>query len=196
LARPHVVIKEYLNGATRKYANPAQFAIYLIAISTFILVQQGYLEKNNESFNRMIDFNDPKGIEVQKAFIGFIKHYLQYFNLLLIPFFALASRWLFRKHNYAEHLVLHCFVFGLLSIVSLPFTLFMNSFGVLRVMHFLLIILFYAYVFRKLYSITIFKSVTKSILFYISGYIIYVLTFSVALLGYMFIHKQITGSIL
>lgn len=190
---PHRVISEYVSGLTRKYTNPLRFAIYLLAIATFLLVRSNYFDNSLREFNNILDYNDSKGIESQKILFGYIKNYIQYLTLLIIPFLALTTRWFFKKYNYAEHFIMHCYVYGLLSVVCLPCTLYMEQYGILKVINIAVTIAFYAYVLRKLFMNSIFVTVIKSILFYFIGYILFVFTFGVTAIVVLLIKKGITG---
>ncbi|HCT29914.1 MAG TPA: hypothetical protein DIW31_04110 [Bacteroidales bacterium] len=193
LVRPHVVIMEYLNGATRKYTNPAQFAIYLVAIATFFLVKQGYIEKNSESFNSMIDINNQQSQDFTKSFMELIKNNLNYFTLLFLPFFALSSKWLFKVYNYAEHLIIHCYIYGLITILSLPIALYMDHYAVLKLINFVLVISIYSFSFYKLFNNKRFITVLKSIVFFILSYALFSAMLVLGTYIYLILKKMITG---
>lgn len=193
LVRPHVVIKEYLNGATRKYTNPAKFAILLIALVTFFIIRSQFLDNNMKEINNMVGIDNPKSLEFQKSFIELIKHNLQYFTLLILPFLAISSRWLYKSFNFAEHLILHCYIYGLLTLLTLPFSFFVVQHPTLRLINFSVIIIFYTFVIQKLFNNNLFISFIKSLTFYIIGYFLFVLSFVIITLSYLYANKLIIG---
>jgi fatty acid desaturase len=76
--------------------------------------------------------NDAVGV-----FNELVKQYYHIFQLLKIPFFALATFWIFRKkqYNYAEHLIINSYIIAMttfLFIIAFPVALVqMNVFAVL-----------------------------------------------------------------
>ena len=193
LIRPQIVIKEYINGATKKYTNPATFAIYLIAFATFFIVRQDYIERNAQSISNFLYNQDQVQLSVQKHFLEFIKHYLQYFTLLYIPFFALVSKWLFKTYNYAEHLILICYTYALVTIISLPLTLLYDHYSFTKFVSIAIVVVYYTYTYHKLLSIGILKSFFKTILFYILSYFLFTFAFTFGTLLVLFIKKLIVG---
>lgn len=193
LIRPHVVIKDYIKGATKKYTNPAQFAILLIAFATFFLVQQNVVEQSFKNYNNIVENHNQKAIDFQKTYLGFVKHNLQYFMLFFLPFFALSSKWLFRSYNYAEHLILNCYIFGLISIITLPTALLVGYYPSLKMINILITILLYAFSFHKIFSIPKFLSIIKSIVFYVVGFLLFLFSFFSISLIFLLIKKAFVG---
>ena len=192
LIRPQIVIRDYIEGATKKYTNPAKYAFILIAIATFFIIKNNNLEKSVEEFNDIVAYSNQQGMEFQIVFVGLMKHYLQYFTLLFLPFFAIATKWLYRSFNYAEHLIMHCYVYGLISIITLPFIYADNPlFSILLPLF--ITLLFYAFVFRKLFRSSVIKSLIKSIVFYITGYLLICLALLVGTFLFLIGKKIITG---
>lgn len=194
LVRPHVVIRDYINGITKRYTNPAKLAIYLIAITTFLVVRNNNLDKNVQDINNALSMNNQHGLELQTAFVGFIKEYMQYFTLLFIPFFALSSKWLYRQFNYAEHLILQCYVYGVISILCLPCAIYIDKTSMATLIPFLITLAFYTFTFRKLFRQSVFTSAVKAALFYLIGYLLFMFLLVVGTFIYFLIKKMITGS--
>lgn len=90
LIRPHKVVSEYISGITKRYTNPAKFAVYLIGFATIIIIRKNIIDTNINDFNNSFGLEiDERGLQFQQIILGVMKKNLQYFQLFFIPFLHL-----------------------------------------------------------------------------------------------------------
>lgn len=97
---------------------------------------------------------------------------LRYFNLamfLFLPFYATLSKWTYPKpHNFGEHIIMNAYIYGFATFFSLlMFFLSMLIHPKIYFTSMLLYIVYYLYVFGKLYNHSIGKSLIKLLRFLI-----------------------------
>lgn len=188
---PKDVIDGYINGMRKKYVN----VITYYAISLTILGFQMFLLKN--FFPEFIDaqnsfFTDSFQIGSQSTekppfdFPAFFNNYQGVFFSILMPFIAIGT-WLVyltkRKYNYTEHLVINLYLTAQTIYVSFFIYLLFAAFNIQNFLIASIIVtpplmLYGAYVFKKLYKSSFIKSLIK----YIAAYIIYTIVFSLMML--------------
>lgn len=182
ILRPGVLLKEYFDGTRKKYVNPFTFLAIGMAINLFI-----FNAFDEEFFSVMGDFNETQLEWFDETLGGpfsnpdFKKEQLEqssntnrimlkYFNLMVIlfmPIYTLIAYLVYRKpHNYGEHLVINCYIQGF-SFLTTTLVFFISIW--LHPAFFLLIypllILYYSYVYGKLYRLSIGQSILKILLF-------------------------------
>lgn len=129
LTRPRAAIEEYLYEDRKRMIQPFRFVLLTAAIATFISYY--FLPLGDELLKELQQ--DPEWERIP-AFLKPTIEYTaiitnKYFNLLFmssIPFVSLASYWVFNKanFNFAEHLVLNCYLFCIQTIFyifTIPF---------------------------------------------------------------------------
>jgi hypothetical protein len=113
LKRPGFLAKEYIEGKRKKYFNPVSFLVISTAFFAYFGSVTGYMNalttaNSASAGGRPISplWRESFQIAAQSG---------KWLTLLLIaPLFAFLS-WIFfirKKYNYAEHFVLHSFIFG------------------------------------------------------------------------------------
>jgi len=128
LLTPGKTLSNYLFTAEReKHIRPMNFLLLMITIATFLTLQllkfsspEGAVgtEVNDVMGGTSINLGEGVSQKLNDA-IGILNKlilkYYHIFQLLKIPFFALATFWIFRKkqYNYAEHLIINSFVIGM-----------------------------------------------------------------------------------
>ncbi len=193
LLQPQVILSEYLSGTRKKYINPIPFlAIGLtITILIFNIFTDSYVEVNsaiNEGEMDMIaaifdqlendhnianPYKDPEfrteQLENSKKYQKFALKYFNLFILIALPFYALFSKIVYGKPlNYGEHLITNLYIQGvtflgtsfffLLSVLISPSLYFFTL---------LFTIIFYTYVYGKLYKLRLLESIGKLLLFFV-----------------------------
>ncbi len=185
LVKPDILLKEYLDGVRKKYMTPFAYVAIGIAIATIVfnIYADNFLElqaNNQESLIRLFDEsynansleNESKNYNqdaFQKSFMEFLLRYFNIFSFFILPFYALVSKFTFWKENtYAEHLVTNAYIQGttylfstLLFVLAVYISPSLYSFSIVPM------VLFYAYVYFKLYNYGFkrsFSSVLKFIL--------------------------------
>jgi hypothetical protein len=123
LSRPGIVALEYINGKRKKYFNPISFLVITMAISAYLSYKSGYFEsmgrKPKTEQSVMIDEKSSVHELAKKETSRIIVVEGKLLGLILItPLLALLSWIFFRKpqHGYAEHFVLHSYLFGLSNV--------------------------------------------------------------------------------
>lgn len=184
ITNPAEVVHGYLGGATKKYYNPIRFAFISIAvvviIMTFFGVQDG-------RFSEMNEFNNPDLTEAQTnaqdAFFHWMMRFMNLISLMVIPFYALISLWLYKRQklNYAEHLAVHSYGLGIAGIISIPLTILaglLNDLMMLGAVFSLVIsAIYYTYFYKELWGGSYIVSGLKSLATVILGYILFYIIF-------------------
>jgi hypothetical protein len=122
LIRPGVVARAFIiEGKRKKYYNPVQYLLIIASIATFIVV-------TTHMMDYMMDVNPMRPSsqlsERQARFIknasDFTSKYYNFVLLFQLPFFALGSYLVYRKHKllYAEHLTLHIFITAQVTVLT------------------------------------------------------------------------------
>ena len=124
---------------------------------------------------------------MNKYFLLLNEFFANYFNVLLlvgVPILALCTFWLFRKnYNYAEHLVINSYVTAyqsILYVVMTPMLLF-TDFHTLSLIYTMLLIVYSAYAYIKIFQqkiiIGTLKALLVTMLYFILYYILFIISF-------------------
>ncbi len=162
-SKPHIVIDGYINGVRKKHLNVASYfllSITLAAILSFIKERGFDIPSDSERFeesSKIVQFF----IEVTEKFPT-----LGYF--ILIPFYAMISRFIFRKYkkyNFTEHIVINSYLTSHLTILTfIPYiiTFILGDYIEESSFIFVFIQLIYAtFLFKNLYLISYKKVIIK-----------------------------------
>ncbi len=204
---PKQILTEYLEGTRKKYVSPFAFLAIGTALAMLVFNEfsDNFLEISNvinetqfdlvegqvESTEIMVELEKER-IESKEMAIQIQKHILKYFNIitfLLIPFYALTAFVVYRKpYNYGEHLIITCYVQGLLFLSTILF--FIMGLVIHPSIYYLSIpvgIIYYLYAYGKLYGLTFGQNLIKLLRFLgISLILIIVLGVFAFLVGLMF----------
>jgi len=188
LYKPQIVLKEYISGTRKKYANPFTFFAISLAISLFIFSQfpKQYIQLSTNESLQHTDImenavsNDIKDIRSKEIFgyknqeefgKAMTKYMLKYYNLysfLLLPLYTLIAFLVFRKpYNYGEHLVINTYIQGILLFLSIILFIFslLTRFNVFGSGIYILPFLYYPFVYKKMYKYTIGQTLLKILKF-------------------------------
>jgi hypothetical protein len=166
LVSPGQTLNNYLFTAERsKHIKPMSFLLLMVTIATFLtfqLIKSSSPEVGNEINDVMAGTSinlgngvPPKLNEAITIFNQLVLKYYHIFQIVKIPFFALATFWLFgkKKFNYAEHLIINSFIIGMttfLFIVIYPIALIlMKAFTVLLTITIIYMFVAYILVFEE-----------------------------------------------
>ena len=190
LLRPGITLRNYLYSTERlKHIKPINFLFLMVTIATFLTLQ--FIKSTNPEILNGTQINDPmngssinlenllsdKGNDAFVIFNKMMNRYYHIFQLLKVPFFALATFWIFgkRKYNYAEHLVMNAYIIGLITflfIIAFPAMLInMKMFAVLI----LLSTIYMFVVYMLVYNEKSFKGLLKAIASYLLASILHFL---------------------
>lgn len=141
IRKPEKVTMGYINGVRKIFNSPIKYILIIISLygvfqyfySNFLneMMEYGGLSGFKEAFEE--DLDNPEmsdGATKLISMINWLQKHVLFINFFNIPIIALST-WLVyrkRKYNYAEHLVLACYIVGLpiligviLAIISAPF---------------------------------------------------------------------------
>ncbi|MBK8705957.1 MAG: DUF3667 domain-containing protein [Saprospiraceae bacterium] len=119
--RPGQVIREYLEGATRRYYHPLR---YLLVLSGFAVLMAATIDME-KILMQSSQFTGvaltPEAVEMQKKTYEVMVKYMSLVYVALIPIMSLGSYFIFKRYkfNYAEHMVANSYLYGQLSLLSL-----------------------------------------------------------------------------
>ena len=108
-------------------------------------------------------------LEFQDKWLRFFLNYLNLFAFIFLPIYALISKFTFRKpYNFGEHIIMNAYLQGSTMFISIIFFFIAmainpNIYGY----SVLVIMLYYLYVFSKIYNLSIGKSFFKFLRFLI-----------------------------
>ena len=116
---PGKVIRDYLNGITVPYFHPFRFLFLMVTINVLLMISSGAYVYVQESFSQKMTHESMPEITKELMAKG-----NSYFNILIalsMPILAFGSWLLFRKkgYNYAEHLIVVCYAYGLVMLVGI-----------------------------------------------------------------------------
>jgi hypothetical protein len=109
IVRPGHAIREYLDGKRIRHFRPLAYLLLLSTISTLVdklmgdLIIKDYLARGVKA-------------TIQRTFFD---NYISVFFILMIPFMALVSWWIFKrqKYNFWEHLLMETYIVAQFNIV-------------------------------------------------------------------------------
>lgn len=189
LAKPQVIIKEYINGTRKKYTNPFTFFAISLAISLFVFNQfsedfillniknkiketneleniSSSIKQNNDKVYKMLGFKNEASF--QKWTAEFELKYHNLISFLFLPIFTLIAFLVFRKpYNYGEHLVINAYFLGITSFFGILF--FISS--IITKSSILLYanistFIYYSYAYKKVYELSFGKLLLKILKFF------------------------------
>lgn len=113
--RPGLVVDDYISGKTRPYFPPFRFAFILVTLAAVVSIGTGAFDIQQAS---MSDYQPgdlaPEQIALQEKIGEYFQRFMNFFIIIMLPFYAFAS-WLFTRkngYNYAEHFVANTYLVG------------------------------------------------------------------------------------
>lgn len=180
--KPHIVIDGYINGVRKKYLNVASYfvlSVTLAAILTFVKERGFDIPLDSGKFDE-----SPKIVQL---FIDVTEKFPTLGYFILIPFYAIISRFIFRKYkkyNFTEHVVINSYLTSHLTILTfIPYiiTFIFGDYIEESSFIFLLIQFIYAtFLFKNLYKISYKKVIVKGL---IGWFLIVLITIGVLILA-------------
>tara|TARA_R110002049_G_scaffold73909_5_gene190910 strand:- start:7271 stop:8122 length:852 start_codon:yes stop_codon:yes gene_type:complete len=193
ITSPDEVLREYLTGVRKKYVNPFAFLaigaglsliIFNYFADDFINMQSTLRSEDAIQLRKTanLDLSSIKNIskeelqkmeinkkiaqkqlEVSENMMQFMLHYYNLLTFLFLPFYALLSKWTYRKpHNFGEHIVMNSYLYGLTTYFSIiAFIAAMLIHPSIYFYSAIAYILYYLYAFKKLYNLSVGKTALK-----------------------------------
>ena len=170
--KPEEVIGGYIDGVRKKYIHAFGYFTIAITISGlfYFIVFQFFPDTMENAFNFQNTNEAQKQLNnsIQKT----VFDYQSLLFFLAVPIFALLSWIVFynkRKYNYAEHLIINMYSYSQVSILSIFLFVLTawNSmlFSIVTFSVIIIQILYFAYVFKRLYSLTGWQIIVKTLYF-------------------------------
>lgn len=186
--RPATVIDSYLSGATRRYYNPFRYYFIIIAVSALLQLSLGIFDLQQAEIRETLNPNmSEEALKQQLAIMEYTKKFLNIIPLFILPFIALAFKWMFRKRawNFAEHLISTTFIYGQTAILGLlPLLIFYflpQYIGWGFPISLLLSALYFTYVYQKAFQMSMVSAFIRSLFAIVIGFALMILF--MALLG-------------
>ncbi|NBG65523.1 DUF3667 domain-containing protein [Acidiluteibacter ferrifornacis] len=176
---PQKVLLDNITGATVKYLHPFRFIFIWATISVLISLLFGLNEKAQELG---MPQSGIKAQEVGKDVQEFINKYLTLITIGTVPFFAFYSKLFFRKFklNYAEHLIINSYSYGVTIAVGTLFYflwLIPGFFLWSTAISALITVIIFSWIYNRFFQVNFLISLIKSFLIYIISY------FTIILIG-------------
>ncbi|WP_040254196.1 DUF3667 domain-containing protein [Psychroserpens mesophilus] len=167
--QPEVVIGGYIKGVRKRYVNPiSYFGLAITLTGLYLLILNKFFPESLDFSNFAVEGQE----EFQQKNMSFIQEYMSLFMMLYIPIYALIARVSFlglKKFNYTELIVVFLYWQSQVSIISAAVIIIAAMFGVangLVSMIFLpLMVLYAAYILKRLYKLTFGEIVVRTLLF-------------------------------
>ena len=167
--KPEDVIEGYIDGVRKKYVNPiSMFGLALTISGLYIIIV-------NRFFPEIIDFSSitiEGQEELQRKNMQFIEEYQSLVMMLYVPIYAFMAQLVFfdkKRFNYTELSVVFIYIQAQISIVT---SILMISIGILGLASSAvgmgmipLMILYSAYVLKRIYKMSAFDIVVRTLLF-------------------------------
>lgn len=184
LLRPHVVIKEYLSGSTKKYMHPFRFLFVWVTIYSLLSLWLGF-NNSDQAFQEMGMEPEDEQVKKAKIIIDLFQKYSTLIIMLGVPFMAIGTMLVYKskKMFFTEHLIFHSFAYGgsiilslpILSLFYLPEGIFIQSY-----VNSFSFIIYFSFVFFKFYKEHFMESLVKVIFSFIvsiiTGFILGLIT--------------------
>lgn len=120
LKSPEVVVKDFIKGKTQSYVNPFKYIFFLATISAIVasFIDFGAIIIPNHMHDGP---PNPKADAMGMEIVSLLRKYFTALQLLMIPLYAWVSYRIYKKegYNYAEHVVMVCYLAGFMSILSI-----------------------------------------------------------------------------
>ncbi|MBX2921280.1 MAG: DUF3667 domain-containing protein [Chitinophagaceae bacterium] len=126
--KPGEVIRAYIIESKRKrYFPPIQYLLIIGAIATFVVVNTHFMESSMQAVGMEAHNGNDKQARIMQKVNEFQSRYYNFSILLQLPFFSLATFWIYKKYrlNYAEHLTLHTFIAAQITLITTVLMLLM-----------------------------------------------------------------------
>ncbi|MFT7051970.1 MAG: hypothetical protein ACJAZK_002592 [Psychroserpens sp.] len=169
--KPETVIGGYIDGVRKRYVNPISYFGLAITMSGLylIIVSKFYPESMDFSI-----LTAPGQEEFQQKNMSFVQEYQSLFMMFYIPIYALIARITFlglKKFNYTELLVIFMFTQAQISILSAFSTIILAmcgiTHGVISLVMLPLMIIYNAFVLKRLYELNIGSMIARLLLFFV-----------------------------
>ncbi len=194
--QPRTVIDSYINGVRKKHVNVVSYLAFALTLSGIQIFLMRKVFPANMDVTWMNQQNNPMLEDM--SFMDNIWEFQSIFYVFMMPLYALLAKVIFfnyKKYTYLHHLVISTYTQAHLSILLFLPAIIALIFDVnfLKMTYFFsmpIMVIFNAYVYKRLYQINLKKIILKTFLF--------MFMFGVIYIGFMmlfFIYLFISGKI-
>lgn len=200
--RPESVIKGYINGVRKRHLNLANFlAVAITASGLLIFALQKFfpnaldltwmIDPNSEAFKENPFFQN---MDPDDPFKGmWWMEYQAALYILAIPIYALFAKITFlnqKAFSYLKHMVIVGYTQSFMSIVlAIPTLIFLAfGFNYLKMSYWIILFMFFfsAYVYKRLFGLSLLQIIGRSLLFLLVGlglYIVFIILVVLVTIG-------------
>ncbi len=191
LKKPEEVIGGYIDGVRKKYIHA--FGYFTIAVTLSSIFYFIFLKFFPETLDGMLLFQnkDAAEMELGRTIYRSVFEYQTLMFFAFVPLLALLSWIVFlnkKKYNYAEHLIINLYCYSQASIISicLFFLTFWSQtlFGIISIVSFIIQIVYFAYVLKRLFKLSGLQLLIKFIYFFALLIPLYII-FTIIIMGIM-----------
>ena len=112
---PRKLVTDYIKGKRKGILNPIS---YMIICISFFLIIESFVDFGLKDSRE--EYKNVEGIKAAAYYTGvFFATYFKYFWILSVFCLGLATKFVFGKYNYAEHLAISSFVIGQTTLISI-----------------------------------------------------------------------------
>lgn len=194
--KPEAVIDGYIGGLRKKYINVITYyaiALTVLGFQMFLLKEffPEFLQSQSNAFDESFKASSNSVENPFSEFPDLFNNYQGVIFSIFMPFIAVGT-WLIyfdkRRHNYTEHLVINLYITA--QTIFFNFMIFM-ALAIFNVKDYFVasliatppMLIYGAFVFKKLYNSTFFNALFR----YLIAYIIYMIAFGVIIVLTMII---------
>ena len=191
--KPQQVVLDYIAGKTVKYSSPFRYLIFWTAVSALIYIGFGFYDQQVAGMADLMPTKENQKVnEFATLYNDLMKQYFQVVSILYIPFFAIFTRYFFKKSefNYAEHLVANAYFSAQASIVFMPILLLRLNMDLIFTLSTLIMVLYYTYAIRMLFKQGWLAALFKVVLIYFLSIFLFSIVFSIAFVPFVFLQKS------
>ncbi len=192
--KPEAVIDGYIQGVRKRYINAFGYFTIAVTISSlfFFVFLQFFPEYLSLSAYQQPDMTAEQ-IALQQKWNRLIFENQTIVLFLSIPLFALISKLIFlrnKKYNYTEHLVINLYAYSQISIFMV--LLYFSTIWVEPIFYGAMLIampvqvIYYSYVLKRLYGLTLSKTLLKVLLFLMILSVVFIIAIAIALIIMLF----------
>ena len=201
---PGKTVKEYIEGNRINHYKPILMAFVMSGISTYVSFKVLKIGKIMEQIPSQMNGNESSQNVIMQNYSAFVQTYSTLIYMAMIPMFAIASYFVFRKQkqNYYEHLVANSYLYVLYIIfclvfmyLPLYFIMDTNSFFIISGLATLGFILLLPWFFKGLYPDLKYSTlILKSFLFCLISGILYLILIMSGAMIYILYEVSIKGT--
>ena len=179
---PKKVIDGYINGVRKRHLNFANYLALALSISGVQLFLMKKFFEDNMDLSWMVSTDNPAANMEGNSFMNAMFEYQGLVYLLIIPIYAIISKIIFlnkKKYTYLHHNIIAGYTQSHLSVflfapTILCLALGMNFFKLSYFGAYPIMIFYFAYVYKRVFQLSLKQIILKTILFLVLGVVIYV----------------------